>query len=33
MNKYLSRIALSLPFVIAAFLGQCTIAATQEGTR
>ena len=33
MKKYLSRIVLSLPFVIAAFLGQGTIAATQEGTK
>jgi len=33
MKKYLSRIVLSLPFVIAAFLGQGTIAATQESTK
>ena len=33
MKKYLSRIVLSLPVVIAALLGQDTIAATQEGTR
>src|SRR5262249_31473700 len=33
MNKYVSRIVLSLPLVIAVLLGQDTIAATQEGTK
>ena len=33
MKKYLRRIGLSLPLVIAALLGQDTIAATQEGTK
>lgn len=33
MKKYVSRIVLSLPLVIAVLLGQDTIAATQEGTK
>ena len=33
MKKYLSRIVLSLPLVIAALLGQDTTAATREGTQ
>ena len=33
MNKYVSRIVLSLPLVIAVLLGQDTIAATQEGNK